>query len=137
VVPVTVPLACLLAYVAWTVGLVLALTVARLRFLRAGGKVREFGVPDERRLVWRLFRAHANAVENLPLFASVVLVAAVMGRQGRALDVLAVVYLAGRIGQSLSHAAPGAGHRMNLRFRFFLLQLACLVGFLVVLVAPA
>jgi uncharacterized MAPEG superfamily protein len=133
----TVPLACLLAYVAWTIGLVVALSVARLRFLRAGGQVREFGIPDERRLVWRLFRAHANAVENLPLFASVVLVAAVLGRRGVALDALAVACLAGRVGQSVSHALPGAGHRHDLRFRFFQLQLACLIGFVVVLALPA
>ena len=60
----SVPLACLLALVLWTVSLVLALTVVRLRHLKGGGSVRDFGVPDDRRLVWRLFRAHANAVEK-------------------------------------------------------------------------
>ena len=49
----SVPLACLLALVLWTVSLVLALTVVRLRHLKGGGSVRDFGVPDDRRLVWR------------------------------------------------------------------------------------
>jgi uncharacterized MAPEG superfamily protein len=133
----TVPLACLLVLVAWTVGLVLALTVARLRYLRRGGSVRDFGVPDDRRLIWRLFRAHMNAVENLPLFATVVLVAVVVGRDGRTLDVLAVSYLAARIGQSVAHVTPGAGLRFNVRFWFFLAQLACLVGFIVAVAVPA
>ena len=133
----TVPLVCLLALVAWTIGLVLALTVVRLRHLRRGGSVRDFGVPDDRRLVWRLFRAHTNAVENLPLFAAVVLVAAIVGRHGRTLDVLAVSYLAARIGQSVAHVTPGAGLRFNVRFWCFLAQLACLSGFILVLAVPA
>ena len=48
----SVPLSCLLVFVAWTIALVLALTVVRLRHLRRGGSVRDFGVPDDRRLVW-------------------------------------------------------------------------------------
>jgi uncharacterized MAPEG superfamily protein len=133
----TVPLLCLLASVAWIIALVVALTIARLRYLRSGGSVRDFGIPDDRRLIWRLFRAHVNAVENLPLFATVVLVAAVAGRGGPALDALAVVYLSGRLGHSLSHVAPGAGLRFNVRFGFFVVQVACLVGFLVILAVPA
>jgi uncharacterized MAPEG superfamily protein len=133
----TIPLLCLLALVAWTVALVVALTVARLRHLARGGSVRDFGVPDDRRLIWRLFRAHVNCVENLPLFASVVLVAAVAGRDGTALDVLALTYLSARVAQSLSHVTPGAGLRFNVRFGFFAVQLACLTGFLIVLAVPA
>ena len=129
----SVPLACLLVLVVWIVALVLALTVVRLRHLRRGGSVRDFGAPDDRRLVWRLFRAHANAVENLPLFAVVVLVAAVAGRSGTVLDALAVVYLCARIAQSIVHVSPGAGLRFNVRFGFFAVRMACLVGFVVAL----
>src|SRR2546428_4495714 len=107
----TILLLCLLAFVAWTIALVVALTVARLRHLARGGSVRDFGVPDDRRLIWRLFRAHANSVENLPLFSAVVLVAAVAGRNSPVLNFLAVAYLSARVGQSLSHVTPGAGLR--------------------------
>src|SRR5215470_17370336 len=124
----SVSLACLLALVVWTVALVLALTVVRLRHLRRGGSVRDFGVPDDRRLVWRLFRAHANAVENLPLFAAVVLVAAIAGRSGALLDAFAGIYLCARIAQSIAHVSPGAGLRFNVRFGFFVVQIACLIG---------
>ena len=133
----TILLLCLLAFVAWTIALVVALTVARLRYLASGGSVRDFGVPDDRRLIWRLFRAHANSVENLPLFASVVLIAAVAGRDGPALNVLALAYLSARVAQSLSHLAPGAGLRFNVRFGFFAVQLASLAGFLIILAVPA
>ena len=76
-------------------------------------------------------------MENLPLFASVVLVAAVAGRDGPALDVLALAYLSARVAQSLSHLAPGAGLRFNVRFGFFAVQLACLAGLLIILAVPA
>lgn len=132
----TIPLLCLLAFVAWTIALVVALTVARLRHLARGGSVRDFGIPDDRRLIWRLYRAHANCMENLPLFAAVVLVAAAVGRRSGALDTLAVTYLSARLGQSISHAAPGAGLRFNVRFGFFAVQLACLAGFVLILAAP-
>jgi hypothetical protein len=63
--PLGVPLACLLAAVLWTIGLVVAPTVARFRHLAHGGTVREFGMPDDRRLFWRLYRAHQNALESV------------------------------------------------------------------------
>ncbi len=115
----TIPLLCLLALVAWTIALVVALTVARRRYLARGGNVRDFGVPDDRRLIWRLFRAHVNAVENLPLFASVVLAAAVAGRESPALSALAITYAGARVAQSLAHVAPGAGLRFNVRVGSF------------------
>ena len=133
----TTPLLCLLAIVAWTIALVVALTIARLRYLARGGSVRDFGVPDDRRAIWRLFRAHANCVENLPLFASVVLVGAAAGREGSTLNFLAVAYLLARVAQSLFHVAPGAGLRFNVRFGFFAVQLVCLAGFLAILALPA
>ena len=135
--PMTVPLWCLVAFVIWTVALVVALSVVRLRHLAAGGSVRDFGVPDDRRLMWRLYRAHQNCVENLPLFASIVLVAAVRRVAGYALDGLAVVYLLARVGQSTVHVAPGAGLRGNQRFAFLIVQLACLLGLTVLAAWPA
>ena len=50
---------------------------------------------------------------------------------------LAVAYLAARIGQSIVHALPGAGIRFHVRFGFFVAQLVCLVAFVVVLVPSA
>lgn len=129
----TIPLLCLLGFVAWIIALVVGLTVARLRHLAGGGSVGDFGIPDDRRLIWRLYRAHANSVENLPLFSAVVLAAAVVGRHSTVLDVLAVTYLAARVAQSISHVVPGAGLRFNVRFGFFVVQLACLAGFVLIL----
>jgi uncharacterized MAPEG superfamily protein len=67
----------------------------------------------------------------------VVLVAAAIGRQSPVLDLLAVAYLLARVGQSVSHVTPGAGLRFHVRFGFFVVQLACLAGFVVLLVVGA
>ena len=107
--PMTVALWCLVAFVIWTVALVVTLSIVRLRHLAAGGSVRDFGIPDDRRLIWRLYRAHLNSLENLPLFASIVLVATVRGVTGHALDGLATLYLLARIGQSVVPWRLGQG----------------------------
>jgi uncharacterized MAPEG superfamily protein len=132
----TVPLWCLLALVVWIVWLVLALTVVRFGHLSSGGAVRDFGVPDDRRLIWRLYRAHQNALENVPLFAIVVLVVTVRGVTGTAVDVLAVGYTAARIAHTLVHVAPGAGLPGNRRLWLLLVQLACLLGLAVLAALP-
>jgi uncharacterized MAPEG superfamily protein len=124
----TIPLWCLLALVVWIVWLVVALTVARLGHLSSGGAVRDFGVPDERRLVWRLYRAHQNALENVPLFGLVVLVITVRGVTGTAIDALAIVFTGARIAHTLVHVAPGAGLPGNRRLSLLLVQLASLLG---------
>lgn len=123
--------------VVWTVGLVVALTVARFRHLAAGGTVREFGMPDDRRLIWRLFRAHQNAVENVPLFVAVVLVATVRGVTGSLLDGLAVVYLLARVTHSVVHVAPGAGLVGHQRLVLLAVQLASLLGLAALACGPA
>ena len=43
--PMTVALWCLVAFVIWTVALVVGLSVVRLRHLAAGGSVRDLGFP--------------------------------------------------------------------------------------------
>ena len=129
----TIPLWCLAGLVLLSLALLLALLGARLRHLSSGGSVRDFGIPDERRLVWRLFRAHANSVENLPLFIALVVIASVRGVGGAALDVLSLLYFAARLGHSVVHVAGGPG---NARLAFLVVQVACLLGILGLLVQP-
>jgi uncharacterized MAPEG superfamily protein len=134
--PMTIPLWCLLALVVWIVWLVVALTIVRFGHLSSGGAVRDFGVPDDRRLIWRLYRAHQNALENVPLFGLVVLVVTVRSVTGTAVDVLAVVYTAARIGHTLVHVAPGAGLPGNRRLSLLVVQLASLLGLAVLAALP-
>jgi uncharacterized MAPEG superfamily protein len=128
----TTPLWCLLGFVAWTLVLLVAIAVTRTSAVLAGkAKPTDFpaGVPHGSDAYWRLNRAHLNCLENLPLFASVVLIATVAGLRGAMLDTLARVYLAARVGQSLTHVSSGSAIAVNVRFTFFLIQFACLVGF--------
>ena len=129
----TIPLWCLLGFVAWTLVLLLGVGFTRVgAVLRGEKRANEFpsGVPHGGDAYWRLNRAHMNCVENLPLFASVVLVATVAGVKVALLDTLARVYLAARVGQSVTHVSSGSVMAVNVRFTFFLVQIGCLVGFL-------
>ena len=132
----TPPLWCLAGFVAWTLVLLLGIAVARVgAVLRGEKQANEFpsGVPHGGDRYWRLNRAHLNCVENLPLFATVVLLSAVAGVKSPGLDTLARVYVAARVGQSLAHISSGSVLAVNVRFTFFLVQYGCLVGFLLTL----
>jgi uncharacterized MAPEG superfamily protein len=132
----TTPLWCLLGFVAWTLLLLLAIAVARVgAVLRGEKQANEFpsGVPHGGDAYWRLNRAHLNCLENLPIFAAVVLVAAVAGVREPILDTLARTYLGARVGQSIAHVSSGGVVAVNVRFVFFVVQTACVIGFLLTL----
>ena len=128
----TTPLWCLLGFVAWTLVLLVALAFARVSKVLAGSaRATDFpsGVPHGSDAYWRLNRAHLNCLENLPLFASVVLIGTAIGLRTPVLDTLARVFLVARVGQSLAHLSSGSALAVNVRFTFFLIQFVCLVWF--------
>ena len=128
----TTPLWCLLGFVLWTLVLLLALGAVRVGKVMTGkAKANDFpsGVPHGSDAYWRLNRAHSNCVENLPIFASVVL-AAVAGVHVPALDTAARVFLGARVGQSLAHVSSGSALAVNVRFAFFVVQVCCVIRFL-------
>jgi uncharacterized MAPEG superfamily protein len=129
----TTPLWCLAGFIVWTLVLLLGVAGARVSKVLSGqATAADFpaGVPHGSDRYWRLNRAHLNCLENLPLFATVVLVATVAGIKSPVLDTLARLYLGARVGQSVTHVASGSPTAVNVRFTFFLVQFACLVGFL-------
>jgi uncharacterized MAPEG superfamily protein len=132
----TTPLWCLLGFVAWTLLLVTAIGVARGAQVFAG-KMQPNQFPSGQQhggdAYWRLNRAHMNCLENLPIFASAVLTAAVLGLQSSTLDTLASVFLAARIGQTTAHLSSGSNLAVNVRFAFFLTQVLCVVGIMLVI----
>ena len=67
----------------------------------------------------RLCRAHANCYENLPIFASLVLVAVTSGNAAITAP-LALWAVAARIGQSTVHLLSTSVVAVQLRFLFFL-----------------
>ncbi|MFT5686058.1 MAG: putative MAPEG superfamily protein, partial [Myxococcota bacterium] len=69
----------------------------------------------------RLSRAHANCVENLPVFAAIVVVAGFAERFA-VTDPLAPVLLAARVGQSVVHLASTSYWAVMVRFGLFVVQ---------------
>jgi uncharacterized MAPEG superfamily protein len=132
-----VPLLCLVGFTLWVIVLVSAIGALRAsQVLRGEAKPNGFpsGSPHGSAGYWRLNRAHANALESLPVFAALVLSAAVVGLQGNVVDQLCLVALGARLAQSSVHALGGSSWHVNARFFFFVVQLVCFVwlGLLIV-----
>jgi len=126
---VTVPLGVLAIYIVWTIAVVVMLLGARRKFLAAGGDSREFSIPNGDNLIWRLFRAQVNLVENLPLYAGVVLILSIRGITGGTADALALIYIVFRVAHSVLHVL---GFYAGLRLACLIVQFICLIGLVLV-----
>jgi uncharacterized MAPEG superfamily protein len=122
------PVWMLVGFAAWTVLLLLA-TVGVYRWsqiLTGRVAIREFRADQIEGADWykRAMRAHANCVENLPVFGAIVL-GLYVGNVGSALvNALAVAVLVARIMQSLVHVCFIQNNTVTaLRFGFFLVQI--------------
>lgn len=128
----TVPLWTLLGFAAWTVVL-LMFTIGIYRWSRiltARAPIASFTADAAGGEDWykRATRAHANCIENLPVFGAIVLVLQVTGTTGPVVDAISIAVLAARIVQSLVHVAfVQTNAVVSVRFTFFSIQL---VGFL-------
>ena len=128
----------LIGFTAWTLLLVLAVFAYRgLRFV-TGTPINHWPrarkPDDDAPLVRRIEDAHANCLENLPVFAVIVLAAAVLGRLP-AVDALAPWVLYARIGQSAAHLWGVGPLQVLVRAGFWAAQLALFVWMLLRLVA--
>ena len=122
----TPSLTALCGFAAWTMLLVFTLAILRvLTSQRSGKPVNSFAPDgsDMEGLGKRLTRAHLNCVEFLPVFAAVILAAAVAG-QGAATDGLAMPALYARFGQSIVHLVSTSVPAVMLRATLFVVQLA-------------
>ena len=125
----SVPVWCLLGFALWTI-LVLLIGVGIQRWSRiltGRAQLTDFpadephGAPFYRRAM----RAHANCVENLPLFGAVVFAAEMANAASPTIDALAITALGARLVQTLVHWASGANAAIFVRFLFFATQLVC------------
>ena len=126
----TTPLYALMGFVFWTLFIVLGIGVARVAQVISGKTaVNGFpsGQPHGSDGYWRLNRAHMNCVENLPLFAAVVLAGHVSGLTSGAFATLSEVYIFARVAQSIFHVSSGSAMAVNLRFTCFIVQVGCLL----------
>jgi len=127
----TTPVIVLLAFALWTLVVLMAgIGIRRWTAILSGSaQLTDFpadqahGSPAYRRAV----RAHLNCVENLPVYAAIVLAAVAAHVDTPRLDVLADVFFAGRVGQTLVHTLLRETNRTVLvRFLFFLAQVVCM-----------
>lgn len=104
----TIPLWVLLAFALWTL-LTLGTTHGPYRWgriLTRRSDFEEFGeyrIEGEKGWYVRGMRAHANCIENLPVYGAIVVVLTAAGIENDLLDVLAIVVMAARIPQTLVH----------------------------------
>jgi len=119
----------LVGFAAWTLLLVLGIGLLRLVTVLKGQRApNQFdpGGADVSEFSRRLCRAHANCYENLPIFAALVTVALITGKQ-QLIEPLAMFVLYLRVAQSLVHVASGSNLAVNLRFLLFLGQWGLMV----------
>ncbi len=117
----------LVGFAAWTL-LLLLTTVGSYRLSRVfRGRAGMGDFPADRveGQGWyvRAMRAHANCVENLPVFAVLVYALRACGIEHPAVGPLCAVILAARIPQSLVHVCLAQTDRVvSIRFAFFFIQ---------------
>jgi uncharacterized MAPEG superfamily protein len=120
----TLPLWGLAVFIGWIIAVVFLLLIVRIRHLLTGGSIKDFATPNDESLLWRLFRVHANLVENLPLYIGVLLLLIVRGVSGTIVDVLITVYIMFRLVHSSIHIA---GIDPKFRLLSLVIQLSCLI----------
>jgi uncharacterized membrane protein YecN with MAPEG domain len=77
----------------------------------------------------RAMRAHANCVENLPVFAAVILVAAAARLSPPGFGALSAVVMTARVLQTLTHTLFAETNRtIAMRFSLFFVQIVAMIG---------
>ena len=138
----SIPLLSLLGFALWTL-LVLMFTVGIHRWsliLARRAAIASFSADASTGPDWykRGTRAHANCIENLPVYAAIVFTATFVGVSGPWFDLLAVAVLVARIVQTSVHVGFVQTDRaVSVRFSFYSVQLVAMLVMLVCIVASA
>ena len=128
----------LVLYALWAIALVLMVAADRvLMVIRGEAKANSFtpGVPHGSDSYWRINRAHLNTVENLPIFAAIVLSGWVVGMETASFNRLAIVVVVARIVQSAIHIASGSVAAITFRFTALAVQLICEIWMAILLLS--
>ena len=136
----TVPVLMLVGFAAWTVILLLA-TVGVYRWSRiltGHAPIRGFRADQVEGPDWykRAMRAHANCVENLPIFGAIVFGLYAGNVASGMVNALAVIVLVGRVMQSLIHVCFVQTDLVtSIRFVFCSVQVAAFLSLIGILLA--
>jgi uncharacterized MAPEG superfamily protein len=138
----TAPVWALLGFAAWTL-LLLISTVGVYRWSRIlTGRIPIRGFPADRvegdDWYRRSMRAHANCIENLPVFGAIVLALYVTGVGGPTVNFLSISVLAARVAQSLVHVCFVQTNIVAaVRFAFFFVQFVSFFALILIVVRHA
>ena len=120
----------LLIYIVWTLILALSYATYRLPLVLTGKKAANHwergNAVDDPAILVRAKAAHLNCLENLPLFAALVLVAAATS-QSDTVNAVAGFIVAARIGQSLVNLIGTSFPLVFVRASLFLAQVALML----------
>ena len=135
----TVPEWMLLGFATWTLLLLMAIVgVYRwVNILLRGAPIASFRSDQLEGAGWyqRGTRAHANCVENLPVFGAIVFAISAVGLEGPVVDSLCTMVLMARICQSLVHVSHAQTDAfVAVRFSFFSVQLVCFLALIAMVV---
>ena len=136
----TMPIWMLLGFAAWTL-LLLLLTIGVYRWFRVltgRAGISEFRADQADGQDWykRAMRAHANCIENLPVFGAIVFALSVGNVTGPLVNMLAVGILLARIVQSVVHVGfVQTNAVVSIRFSFFFIQFICFAWLIGIIVA--
>lgn len=122
-----------LLYVFVTIALVLTYALPRVPQVLTGSKPADAWGRDkpsvDPALLVRAQHAHANAVENFPLFLGVVAIGALMDKSATVIDPLAMYVVYARIAQAGMHLLGTSFWLVLMRATFFLTQVG-LIGWM-------
>jgi uncharacterized MAPEG superfamily protein len=128
---VSIPLCSLLCFAVWTL-LVLVFTIGVHRWiliLRGARSIHQFRADAQDGPDWyrRATRAHANCIENLPVFGAIVVIAALTHVRSPLFDALTCGVVIARIAQTTTHVSfRETARSVGFRFTFFCLQLGAM-----------
>ena len=136
----TLPIWMLVGFAVWTVLLLIA-TVGVYRWSRiltGCAPIRSFRADQIEGSDWyqRAMRAHANCVENLPVFAAIVFGLYAGNVTSALVNALAAIILVARVMQSLVHVCFDQTNLVAaVRFAFFFVQIVAFLWLIGILVA--
>ena len=135
----TTPVWMLLGFATWTV-LLLSFTIGVYRWTRilsGRAQVNAFRADQVEGAEWykRAMRAHANCIENLPVFAAIVFALYVSRVGGRTADALCIAVMVARTLQSLTHICFQQSNVIaTARFAFFFVQLVSFIALIIIVI---
>ena len=128
----TIPLWVLLAFAVWTIAVLMAGIGLRRWALVLTGQAQLTDFPADvahgSASYRRAVRAHANCVENLPVYGAIALAAFAARVATPSINAAAIAFLAARVSQSLVHMLFTETNTTVLtRFTFFFVQLIAML----------